>query len=126
MKYNNCKKNEINNRIYFVFYYNEENIKEFDKNKGYYVERIIFNPYLTEAVFNIELKPNEVQLFKVPIEGEENRKNVLFTSSPFSILFLKTNETSLKKYFSNLNLYYYFQNDNEIKHEKTLELYFIL
>ena len=91
------------------------------------MERIKYNPYLTETVFNIELKQNEVQLFKIPVAGEENRKNVIFTNSPFSILFLKTNDNSgLKKYFSNINLYYYFQNDNEIKHEKTLELYFIV
>ena len=51
------------------------------------MERIKYNPYLTETVFNIELKQNEVQLFKIPVAGEENRKNVIFTNSPFSILF---------------------------------------
>jgi hypothetical protein len=121
--YYKCNEEEINNSlIYFVFYYNEENIQDFDDDKEFTVERVKFNPYLTndnQGIFNIKLKTNQINLYKIPIiSKEETQYNwfgyVLFTNCPYSVLFLNASFSSnITKYLSNRYIYYFSYNEYE-------------
>ena len=115
--YYKCNEEEINNSlIYFVFYYNEENIQDFDDDKEFTVERVKFNPYLTndnQGIFNIKLKTNQINLYKIPIISKEETQYywfgyVLFTNCPYSVLFLNASFSSnITKYLSNRYIYYF-------------------
>ena len=134
--YPKCNKEQNNSIIYFVIYYDQTKYQDFNNSEKFIVKRLQFNPYITndtQGIFDIELKANQINLYKVSLinpeyEDYESYGHILFINYPYSILFYKNSlDSTLIKYLSNANIYYFsFEEISILDDEDICELYFII
>ena len=124
-RYFRCGKEQINNTLIFVFYLKDEN--NTNLTEEFWVERVKYNEYLKEEVLNIKLEPLQYYLYKIPSKYNENKINTFFTTSPYSILFLRQFNENIVKFQSNINLYFYRYHEYFVfYYPRVLELFFVI
>ena len=107
----------------FVFYLDDKYYDSFDKNETFTISRVKFNPYFNENIYNIELKPNDLEIYRVKMDENICTRHLIFLNTQFSVLYKDDLLYGYIKIQSNFNLYTYYDEDSEVFEELLLIIY---